>query len=253
MARRRERGVARGGTLLGVCTVLVLWYALHLCVRSRVIPGPYETVLMFARLMTGDLALHMLASVLRIATAVLLAVAVGVPLGLWMGSSARADAVLAPVVYILHPIPKVAFLPLFLLLFGLGDSSKIILMLSVILFQMMLTVRDGVKEIPRELRDSVKTLGLNVRQTYASLVLPAVLPGIFSALRVSVGIGIATLFFSENFATTYGVGYFIMNCWVMADYVSMFAGIFAMSLMGILILKAVDLLECALCPWMRAM
>ena len=72
-----------------------------------------------------------------------------------------------------------------------------------------------------------------------------------SALRVSIGVSIATLFFSENYATTYGIGYFIMNCWVMVDYVEMFAGILAMSLMGTFIFKAVDWAERKVCPWIR--
>ena len=113
----------------------------------------------------------------------------------------------------------------------------------------MLTVRDGVKEIPGDLHDSVRTLGLSSWQTYKHLVFPAVLPKILSALRVSIGVSIATLFFSENFATTYGIGYFIMNCWVMVDYVQMFAGIFGMSLMGILFFKGIDFMERKLCPW----
>lgn len=193
--------------------------------------------------------MHMITSMFRITASIVISLGIGVPFGLWLGLSKRADALLSPVTYILYPIPKVAFLPLFMMLFGLGNSSKIILMITIIVFQIILTVRDGVKEIPMELHYSVKTLGLNRWQTYINLVVPAVLPKIISALRVSIGVSIATLFFSENFATTYGIGYFIMNCWVMVDYVQMFAGILAMSIMGILIFKAIDLMERKLCPW----
>jgi NitT/TauT family transport system permease protein len=76
-----------------------------------------------------------------------------------------------------------------------------------------------------------------------------VLPKIISALRISIGISIAALFFSENFATRFGIGYFIMNCWIMADYVQMFAGILTLSIMGTVIFKIIDLLEKILCPW----
>jgi NitT/TauT family transport system permease protein len=136
-----------------------------------------------------------------------------------------------------------------MILFGLGNSSKIILIITIILFQIILAARDGVKEIPVELYYSVRSLGLSQRQTYMDLVVPAVLPKILSALRVSIGVSIAVLFFGENFATTYGIGYFIMNCWVMVDYVQMFAGILALSIMGMLIFKLIDLLERKLCPW----
>ena len=239
-------------SLLGTCIVLILWYILHLIVRSGIIPGPFETISEFGRLMMGNLPLHIVVSFFRIVAAMVISMSMGVPLGLWMGRSKRADFVLSPVAYILYPIPKVAFLPLFMILFGLGNTSKIILIITIILFQILLTVRDGVKEIPQELYYSAKSLGLDRLQIYRHLILPAVLPKILSALRVSIGVSIATLFFSENFATAYGIGYFIMNCWVMADYVQMFAGILALSLMGILIFKAVDLMEKKLCPWMFA-
>ena len=236
-------------TLLGAGIVMVLWYLLNLAMRSNIIPGPYETIVTLIELLKGVLLKHLGVSLYRITAAMVISMAIGVPLGLWMGQSKRADFVLSPVAYILYPIPKVAFLPLFLLLFGLGNSSKIILIISIIVFQILLSVRDGVKEIPQELRDSVRSLGLSRSQTYTELVFPAVLPKILSALRVSIGVSIATLFYSENFATTYGIGYFIMNCWVMADYVQMFAGILAMSIMGILLFKTVDWLEQKLCPW----
>lgn len=243
------KNIIRHKTLLGAGIVLLFWAVLHLSLSSKIIPGPYETIITFFKLLAGSLWMHVIISIFRITAAVAISMAIGVPLGLWMGFSERADAMITPVAYILYPIPKVAFLPLFMVLFGLGNSSKIILIISVIIFQIILAVRDGVKEIPKELHDSVRSLGLNRWQIYMNLVFPAVLPKILSALRVSIGVSIATLFFSENYATTYGIGYFIMNCWVMVDYVQMFAGILAMSMMGILILKAVDLMERKLCPW----
>lgn len=243
------KNIFQSKTLFGVIIVLIFWYVLHLAIGSKIIPGPCETIVTFFKLMTGTLLLHVIISIFRITAAMVISMAVGVPLGLWMGLSEKADSVISPVAYILYPIPKVAFLPLFMVIFGLGNSSKVILIISIIVFQIILAVRDGVKEIPMELYDSVRSLGLSRWQIYTNLVFPAVLPKIISALRVSIGVSIATLFFSENFATTYGIGYFIMNCWVMVDYVQMFAGILAMSIMGIIIFKAVDLMERKLCPW----
>lgn len=238
-------------TLVGSLIVLIIWYLLHVLVNSKIIPEPYETIVAFGRLMlSGNLFSHIMVSLFRIIIAIIISLGIGIPFGLWLGLSKRADNFLSPVTYILYPIPKVAFLPLFMILFGLGNASKIILMVSIIVFPIILTVRDGVKEIPTELYHSVKTLGLHPGQIYINLVIPAVFPKIISALRVSIGVSIATLFFSENFATTYGIGYFIMNCWVMVDYVQMFAGILAISLLGILIFKLIDFMERRLCPWM---
>jgi NitT/TauT family transport system permease protein len=222
---------------------------MHLGVKSNIIPGPYETVTTFVKLLNGDLLIHVVTSLFRITLAIIISMGIGVPLGLWIGLKKQVDAIISPIAYILYPIPKIAFLPVFMILFGLGNSSKIILIITIIIFQIILATRDGVREIPGELYYSVKTLGLSQWQTYINLVLPAVLPKIVSALRVSIGVSIAALFFGENFATTYGIGYFIMNCWVMVDYVQMFAGILALSIMGIFIFKTIDLMEKKLCPW----
>lgn len=236
-------------TLTGALLVLLIWYLLHALLDSAVVPGPYAVAVEFLVLLKGDLLLHISVSLLRIVLAVLLSLIIGVPLGLWAGLNTWADRFISPVAYILYPVPKIAFLPVFMILFGLGNTAKVILIITVIIFQIMLASRDGVKEITTEMFYSVRSLGLARRQLYLNLVLPAVLPKIVTALRISIGISISVLFFAENFATAYGIGHYIMNSWTMADYTGMFAGIAALSLMGIAVFKLIDFLERKLCPW----
>lgn len=236
-------------TLYASIIVVIFWYMLHLLLGDKLIPGPWQTAVTFVRLLGEDLLLHVGVSLFRIISAIGISVLIGVPAGLWLGLGKKADSVVSPIVYILYPLPKIAFLPIFMIIFGLGNLSKIVLIITVIIFQILLAARDGVKEIPEELFFSVRSLGLNQRQIYYELVLPAVLPRILSALRISTGISISVLFFGENFATAYGIGYFIMNSWSMVDYPDMFAGILALSIMGILIFKALDAIEKNLCPW----
>lgn len=90
---------------------------------------------------------------------------------------------------------------------------------------------------------------LNFFDTITKVILPSIAPKIFSALRVSIGIAISALFFSKNYATKYGIEYFIMNSWSMVDYKGMFAGIIALSIMSLVIFKIIDLLEKKICPW----
>lgn len=245
-----QRKGVRYQTLYGIFLVLLLWELLHLFVRSSIIPGPIETLVVFVTLLKGELLIHVAVSLYRILFAILLSILIGLPIGLWVGLDQRVDRFLSPIVYILYPIPKIAFLPVFLVLFGLGDRSKIILIITIIVFQILLAARDGTKEIPKELFDSAKSLGLRQGQIYTNLILPALLPRMISALRISIGISISTLFFAENYATHYGIGYFIMNSWVMVDYLGMFAGIIAISFLGIGIFKGIDFLERRLCPWL---
>lgn len=237
-------------TLYGMLIVIVFWYMLHFSIDSNMIPSPHETFRVFFKLMQKDLITHLAVSTYRITVALLISLVIGVPLGLWTGYNRKLDLAISPVAYILYPLPKIAFLPIFMILFGLGDLAKIILITTIVVFQIQLAARDGVKEIPKELYYSMKTLGLSNRQIFRELVFPAALPKLMSTLRTSIGISISALFLSENFATTYGIGYFIMNSWIMVDYKSMFAGILALSILGLFLFKMIDILEKKLCPWL---
>ncbi|MCD8503284.1 MAG: ABC transporter permease subunit [Bacillaceae bacterium] len=161
----------------------------------------------------------------------------------------RIDALVSPVIYLLYPVPKIAFLPVLMILFGLGNTPKVLLITSIILFQILVTTRDSVKGLSKELFYSITSLGANKWQVYQHLVIPAVLPKLFTALRISIGTSIAVLFFAENFATKYGIGYFIMDSWIRVNYVEMFAGIVAISVLGLTLFHMIDLIEAKLCKW----
>ena len=245
------KAVLYNKTLYAGTAILLFWYILHLTVASAAIPSPYKTIVNFIAIFPGTLSLHLAVSLLRISAAVLLSLIVGSLIGLWTGTSEKADAFVTPLVYMLYPLPKIAFLPILMILLGLGNTSKVALIVIIIIFQIIIAVRDGVKEIPKELFYSVRSLGLNRPEIYRHLILPAVLPKIITSLRISIGVSISILFFGENFATTYGIGYFIMNSWLMANYVEMFSGILALSLMGLLLFKLIDLAENRYCRWIK--
>ncbi|GGM19656.1 ABC transporter permease [Paraliobacillus quinghaiensis] len=236
-------------TVYATIFVILCWYLFHVIIQSNIIPNPFETILVFFQLLQDDLLLHVGVSFLRIAVSVLVAVILGGSLGLFLGLHEKYDLYFGPVIYLLYPLPKIAFLPVFMILFGLGNTSKIALITIIILFQILVTTRDSVKGLSKELFYSISSLGANKRQVYQHLVLPAVMPKLLTALRISVGTSISVLFFAENYATTYGIGYFIMDSWIRVDYVEMFAGIIAISLLGLLVFKAIDLLEAKLCKW----
>jgi NitT/TauT family transport system permease protein len=238
-------------TLYACLAVLLFWYILHLALSSSIIPSPFTTIINFIEIFPGTLSLHLLVSLGRIAAAVMISLLLGSIIGMWIGMSSKADEFLSPVVYILYPLPKIAFLPILMILFGLGDTPKIVLIVIIIIFQIILAARDGVKEISKELFYSVRSLGLSRWDTYKHLIIPAVTPKILTSLRISIGVSISVLFFGENFATTYGIGYFIMNSWLMVNYVEMFSGILALSLLGLALFKLIDLSESKLCRWTR--
>lgn len=243
--------IFKNKTLQGSIVILLFWYIAHLLINSSIIPSPFITIVTFFKLLRKDLILHLLFSFYRIIVALLISLVIAIPIGIAMGLSKKVDGICSPITYILYPIPKIAFLPVFLILFGFGDVPKVILIVTIIMFQIQIAVRDGIKEIPRSLFNSMETLGLSTREKYVHLIIPAILPKLFSSVRITIGISISVLFFSENFATVYGIGYFIMNSFTIIHYEEMFAGILALSIMGLVIFKSIDLLEKKFCPWIN--
>lgn len=244
----KEKLISR---IYAVILVLIAWTFLHFAVKSAVIPAPWTTFVEFIRLLQMNLAVHLLSSLARIITALGISLIAGTVIGLWIGLSKRADQLVSPLVYLLYPLPKIAFLPLLMILFGLGNSPKILLIVFIIIFQIIIAVRDGVREIPSALFQSVLSLGLNQTGLYRHLILPAIMPKLLTAMRISIGVSVSVLFFAENFATKWGIGYFIMNSWLLVDYTAMFSGILALSLLGLIMFSLIDMLDKKFCSWVN--
>ncbi len=236
-------------TIYGSIMVILFWYILHYLLQSAVVPSPHQTIYHFFIIFPRILIIHMISSLGRIIAAILISLIFGVIFGLILGMNEYFDSIFTPVVYIVYPIPKIAFLPVLMILLGLGNLPKIILITIIIIFQIIVTTRDAVKGLSKELFYSVQSLGMNKLQIYQHMIIPAILPKILTSLRISVGTSVAVLFFAENFASRYGIGYFIMNSWSTVDYLGMFSGILALSIMGLSLFKLIDFMESKLCAW----
>lgn len=228
--------------------IILTWYGLHFWVDPRLIPSPHMT---FTALFSDLLPIltHVLTSLYRILVAVVITLILGVPLGILIATHPKIDAVVSPVIYALYPIPKIALLPLLMLFFGLGDLSKILLVGLIVIFQVLVSTRDGVRGIHTSYYLSMRTLGATKWQVYQHMILPAIIPNLLTSLRLSIGTAISVLFFAENFATQYGIGYYIMDNWLKLNYLGMFAGIVAISFMGASLFGLIDLLEAKMCRW----
>ena len=172
-----------------------------------------------------------------------------VPAGVAIGRSRRLDRVLSPVLYVLYPVPKIALLPILMLLFGLGDSSKVVIVFLVLFFQVLVAVRDAAREVPRPFLLSLRSLGGTRRHAIRYVFAPALVPALLSSLRVGTGTALAVLFFSETFGTSVGLGWFVMESWMRMSYVDMFAGILCLGLVGLAAFLVIDALHRRLCRW----
>lgn len=235
--------------------ILVFWELAALAVHRPVLPGPAPTLAAFARGMftaqglSGGLGAHFLVSSYRVIVSLIIAVTLAVPLGLWMGRSERLDRWLAPIVYLLYPVPKVAFLPIILLFLGVYDAPKIFLISLLVFFQILVTTRDAARQVSRQSIYSMQSLGASESQIYRYAILPACLPKIFTSLRIGLGTAVAVLFLTETFATSLGLGYFLVDSWSRLAYVDLFAGVVALGVLGFLLYLLVEWLERELTPW----
>lgn len=232
----------------GVLSTLILWQLLCIVTNNQSLPSPLATLIQ-AWEIKEVLLLHAGASFLRILAALAIALTIGLPLGMLLGRIKLLDRFFGPMIYFLYPLPKVAFLPVFMIFFGLGNLSKILLMFSIVSIQVIVSVRDSVKAIPESYSQVMENYDSTPEQTMRYLILPALFPNLLASLRVSVGISLASLFFAENYNTTYGLGYLILSAWTKMAYTEMFAGILAIGLLGYLIFSVLDWLEKRFCAY----
>ena len=236
--------------LLGLLATLIIWQLLAMLLNRYVFPPPTQVLVVFSQNIWQDLGWHFLVSAWRVLAAIILAVLVAVPIGLGLGQTPALNRLFSPLIYIAHPIPKIVFLPIILILLGSGDASKIFIIGIILFFQILVVVRDEATQLRPELILSVRSIGAGRRALFRFVYLPATIPAVLTALRISVGTAIAVLFFAESFATTSGLGYYILvESWGALRYPEMYAGVLAMSLLGLLLYFVIDTLEKRLAPW----
>ncbi len=236
-----------------IAVLLSIWKLFSVSLTENVFPPPESVLGAFGgALFTVDFWGHFLTSGYRALSGIAIAWLVGFPTGIVMGFSPKADRLLSPTVQLTYPIPKVVLLPVVLLIFGLGDTSKILIVSLILGYQVLVATRDGVKGIRPEYLKSIHSLGAGKWQLYREGLLPAALPYGFTALRLNAGVGVAVLFFVESFATDRGLGFLIMDAWGVMAFDEMFTGIFGMSLLGVAINGLVGFLESIFCPWFKS-
>lgn len=243
----------RRDVLLATLALLALWQIAAMIVSKPILPPPLAVAQTFARELPGGLGKHFAASFLRVVGGLALSIALAVPAGLALGQSKRLNRIFSPLIYLLYPVPKVVLVPVILLFLGVGDLPKIVIIFLILFFQILVLVRDQAAAIRPELIQSVRSLGAGRRALFTYVYLPASLPAILTALRQSVGTAVAVLYVAELFATRFGLGYYIyISGSTYFDYPAMYAGVVAMSLLGLGMYFTVDGLERWLCRWQFA-
>lgn len=238
---------------LAIGIFLACWVALAAYLDREIMPYPWQVIPVFVEEMQGSLWDHTLVSARRVLSAIAAAVLVATPVGLGLGQIRVLNRIFSPLIGLVHPIPKVVFLPVILVVMGIGETSKVFLIALILFFQILVVVRDEAASLRPELIQSVRSLGAGRRALFRYVYLPASLPAVLTALRVSVGTAIAVLFIAEQYSTRDGLGYYIVTLtWQRLRFAEMYAGILAMSLLGLVLYLVVDVLERIVGRWRLA-
>jgi ABC-type nitrate/sulfonate/bicarbonate transport system permease component len=197
----------------------------------------------------GSLVKQLVPTLYRIAAGFGLAVLIGVPLGLLMGTISLFFRLLEPLTEFIRPIPSSAYIPVAILFLGIGDEMKIFVIFLACLFPVLLNTFGGVRGIDPVLIDTGRTFGVSRLTTLWQIVLPASLPNILTGMRISLGLSLIVGVVAEMISGNSGIGYFILNNQRIFRVPEMFAGIFTLGLLGFLINLLFLRLESHLLRW----
>ena len=225
--------------VIATLALLAFWELASLALDKAFLPGPLTSFKAFVALCAdGEMWPQFGIS------------ALAVPLGLACGRSEKLYHIATPLVAILYPLPKVVFLPILVVLFGLGNLPKIVLITLIIFFQIFVVVCDAAHQLPQESVDAMHTMSRRTWDVFRHLLMPACLPQVLTSLRISVGTSVAVLFFAETFASFDGLGYLILDGMERREYPDMFAGIIGMALLGVLLYEIIYFVEKRCCRWL---
>jgi|SRR5919106_3702186 ABC-type nitrate/sulfonate/bicarbonate transport system permease component len=223
-------------------------------VNPLVVPPLSKILGIFSELLwSGQIPLQVIVSLKRAAVGYCLAVAVFIPLGIFMGLSQRFYRVLEIIVEMLRPVPPPVVIPVAMLFFGLEDEMKIFVIFFSCAWPMLLNTIDGVRNLDWVLLNTAKTFGLSRRRIIWQVVLPACSPQIMTGLRVSLPIMLILVVISEMVGSTDGIGYFILDAQRRFRVPQMYAGMLALAILGYVLNQLFNWVGRLLLPWHAGM
>lgn len=195
-----------------IAALIVTWWAAVVATKNMIFPTPWGVVTgTWELLEDGALWRHIGASLMRVGAGFLLAVCVAVPLGLWMGWVKGAYTTLNPLFQILRPISPIAWIPIAILWFGVGDASPIYLIFISSVFPMIVQTTAGVHTIEKRYLQAAENFGVSRPTLMRQVVIPAVLPQIIVGMRIGLGVAWLVVVAAEMIALRSGLGYMIMD------------------------------------------
>jgi len=225
--------------------IVALWWIVVRTTESAIFPTPWQVVTGTVELIrNGTLWDHIGASLMRVGAGFLLAVAIGIPLGLWMGWVRGAFDTLNPIFQILRPISPIAWIPIAILWFGVGNASPIYLIFISSVFPMIVQTTAGVHTIEKRYLWAAENFGVSRYTLFTRVVIPAVLPQIIVGMRIGLGVAWLVVVAAEMIALRSGLGFLIIDSRNAGNrYDLVIAAMIIIGLIGLLLDGMMRLLE----------
>ncbi|TEX13265.1 ABC transporter permease [Bacillus cereus] len=232
--------------------ILIIWQLAGVfgLVSKTVLPTPLDIFLAFQELIkTGELFGHLSISVFRDAAGFFIGGGLGIILGTIVGFSTRSEQYLDPSVQMLRTVPHLAVAPLFVLWFGFGETSKVLLIADGAFFPLYVNAFLGIRGVDSKLFDVARVLEFSKRKLITKLILPSALPNLLLGARLSLGVAWVSLVVAELMGSTEGIGYMIMDARQFSNTDIVFVGIIIFAFVGKFSDSLVRLLEAKFLRW----
>jgi ABC-type nitrate/sulfonate/bicarbonate transport system permease component len=219
-------------------------------IDTRFFPAPSSVLaLLIEMLKSGELLTHTGTSLVRLGWGILFGGIPALVLGIVMGLNRTIRALVDPIIAATYPIPKSSILPLALLIFGLGESSKIFMVAIGVFFPVAINATTGVLEINKIYLDVGRNYKADRWSMFWTIALPGALPVIMTGFKLGIGIGLILIAIAEMIGAKSGLGFLIWSAWETFAVEQMYVGLFMIALIGFILTVALNELERFIIPW----
>ena len=258
-SEKSNRGFAlmRDDRMISILSPLLLLLIWEACARSHVIdtrffPAPSHVLEHLIEMAaSGTLWRHIGASLSRLSIGFLVGGLPAIVLGLSIGLYRPIRAAFDPLIAATYPIPKSSLLPLILLIFGLGEGSKIAMVAIGVFFPVVINTAAGVAQIAPIYLDVGRNFGASGFNTFRTIAFPGALPLIMTGIKLGAGMGLVLIAIAEMVGAKQGLGYMIWNAWELFDVQTMYVGLFVIAIIGFVMNVALNAMERAIVPWRK--
>jgi ABC-type nitrate/sulfonate/bicarbonate transport system permease component len=239
-------------SVLSPLILLGLWEVLARVnvIDTRFFPAPSSIFGVFGQMIrSGELPTHLGISLQRIAIGFLIGAVPGVLVGLTMGLFSPVRAIIQPLIDATFPIPKIAILPLFIMIFGIGEESKYAIIATAVIYLVLINTVAGVKNIDRIYLDVGRNFHASRRMMFTDIALPGALPLVVAGLKLGMGVALLIIVSAEFVGAKSGIGYLIWTSWQIFQVEKMYVGLLVIALVGFATAIVLNALERVLVPW----